>query len=220
MDESGEAPVPLPPDTVAHPELPAWTPSVLDEAGLDQLFRTARTRWSWRSDPVTDDTLRTLYETLRLGPTSANTSPARFMFLRTQSARDRLRWTLSEGNVEKALRAPVVAIVAHDPKFYEDLPRLYPGTDARSWFAHNEELASVTAFRNGTLQGAYLIMAARALGLSCGPMSGFDTSRVDSEFLIATGWKSNFLVAMGYADDAPVPERAPRLSFDEACRLL
>lgn len=220
MDESGEAPVPLPPDTVAHPEPPAWTPHVLDDAALDQLFRTARTRWTWRDDPVAEDTLRTLYETLRLGPTSANSSPARFMFLRTQSARDRLRWTLSEGNIEKTLRAPVVAIVAHDPKFYEDLPRLYPGSDARSWFAHNEELASVTAFRNGTLQGAYLIMAARALGLSCGPMSGFDTNRVDSEFLIATGWKSNFLVAMGYADDAPVMERAPRLSFDEACRLL
>lgn len=220
MDESGEAPVPLPPDTVAHPEPPAWTPHVLDDTALDQLFRIARTRWTWRDDPVAEDTLRTLYETLRLGPTSANSSPARFMFLRTQSARDRLRWTLSEGNIEKTLRAPVVAIVAHDPKFYEDLPRLYPGSDARSWFAHNEELASVTAFRNGTLQGAYLIIAARALGLSCGPMSGFDTNRVDSEFLIATGWKSNFLVAMGYADDAPVPERAPRLSFDEACRVL
>lgn len=199
---------------------PQWAPAMADTAAMELLFTNARTRWSWRDEPVTDETLRTLYETLRLGPTSANCSPARFMFLRTQSARDRLRWTLSEGNVEKAMRAPVLAIVAHDPKFYEDLPRLYPGTDARSWFAHNEELAAVTAFRNGTLQGAYLIMAARALGLSCGPMSGFDNGKADSEFLIATGWKSNFLVAMGYADDAPLPERAPRLSFDEACRLL
>lgn len=197
-----------------------WAPTAVDPAAMDLLFHNARTQWTWRDEPVSDDTLRTLYDTLRLGPTSANCSPARFMFLRTQSARDRLRWALSGGNEEKAMRAPVLAIVAHDPKFYEDLPRLYPGTDARSWFAHNEELAAVTAFRNGTLQGAYLIMAARALGLACGPMSGFDTNKADSEFLIATGWKSNFLVAMGYADDAPHPERAPRLSFDEACRLL
>lgn len=207
-------PAPIP------PEPQPFKPTTLDAPGLDLLFHKAHTTWTWRDEPVTDDTIRTLYDTLKLGPTSANASPARFMFLRTQSARDRLRWTLSDGNIEKTLRAPVVAIVAHEPKFYEELPRLFPGADARSWFAHNEELAAITAFRNGTLQGAYLIMAARALGLSCGPMSGFDTSRVDTEFLIATGWKSNFLIAMGYADDTPPPIRAPRLAFDEACRLL
>ncbi len=193
---------------------------LLDDAGLDLLFREARTRWDWRPTPVDDDALRRLYDVLKYGPTSANCSPARFMFLRTAAAKERLRPALSAGNVDKTLAAPVVCIVAHDPKFFEDLPRLYPHGDARSWFAGNDELAATTAFRNGTLQGAYLIMAARALGLDCGPMSGFDNGKVDSEFLIATGWRSNFLVALGHADPAAQGPRDPRLGFDEACRLL
>ena len=211
MSDAEVSPVPV-------PEL--LLPATLDEAGLDLMFRTARTHWSWRSTIVPDDTLRHLYELLRMGPTSANSSPARFMFLRTMEAKERLRPALSAGNVGRALAAPVVCIVAHDPKFYEDLPRLYPDGDARGWFAGNDELAGATAFRNGTLQGAYLIMAARALGLDCGPMSGFDNGQVDNEFLVATGWKSNFLVAMGHGDGGVLRPRAPRLGFDEACRLL
>ena len=196
------------------------TPTGLDAAGLDRLFRTARTRWQFRDEVVSDDTLRRVYDLLKLGPTSANCSPARFVFLRTAEAKQRLRPALSAGNVDKTMAAPVVCVVAHDPRFYEDLPRLYPGVDARGWFAGNDELSSETAFRNGTLQGAYLLLAARAVGLDCGPMSGFDNATVDREFLLAQGWKSNFLVALGYAAGAPPGERAPRLSFDEACRLL
>ena len=192
----------------------------LDEAGLDLLFREARTLWDWQPKPVGDETLRQLYDLMKFGPTSANSSPARFMFLRSDDAKQRLRPALSAGNVDKTMAAPVVCIVAHDPKFYEDLPRLYPHADARSWFASNEDLAEATAFRNGTLQGAYLIMAARALGLDCGPMSGFDNGKLDSEFLVATGWRSNFLVALGYASRPPAHPRSPRLGFDEACRLL
>lgn len=194
--------------------------STLDGAGLDLLFRSARTVWDWSGDAVEDDTIRRLYDLLKLGPTSANCSPARFLFLRTAEARGRLRGALSVGNVERALAAPVVAVVAHDPRFYEELPRLYPGVDARAWFAGNDALSTETAFRNGTLQGAYLIMAARALGLDCGPMSGFDNDVVDREFLVATGWKSNFLVALGHGTGSGGRERAPRLMFDEACRLL
>ena len=195
-------------------------PATLDTAGLDLLFRTARTSWAWTNKPVDDEQLRTLYDTLRWGPTSGNCSPARFMFLRSGAAKERLRPVLSGGNVDRTMAAPVVCIVAHDPRFYEDLPRLCPGADARGWFAGNEDLAAATAFRNGTLQGAYLILAARALGLDCGPMSGFDNAAVDAEFLVAQGWRSNFLVALGHADAAQAGPRAPRLVFDEACRLL
>jgi len=195
-------------------------PTRLDDAGLDLMFRTARTSWAWTNQPVDDEQIRTLYDTLRWGPTSGNCSPARFMFLRSGEAKERLRPTLSGGNLERTMAAPLVCIVAHDPRFYEDLPRLCPGTDARGWFAGNEDLATATAFRNGTLQGAYLILAARALGLDCGPMSGFDNAAVDAEFLVAQGWRSNFLVALGHADPAQAGPRAPRLTFDEACRLL
>ena len=213
LDES-EVAGPVPAESAA-PVRP-----VLDGAGQDLLFRQARTSWAWNGQDVSDDTLRALYDLLKLGPTSANSSPARFMFLRSSWAKERLRTALSEGNVEKTLAAPVVCIVAHDPKFFEELPRLYPGVDARGWFAGNEELSDATAFRNGTLQGGYLIMAARAVGLDCGPMSGFDNAKVDSEFLVAQGWRSNFLVALGHADRTAPPARLPRLSFDEACRLL
>ena len=193
---------------------------MLDQSGLDALFTEARTHYTWRPDPVTDDELHRLYNLVRVGPTSANSSPARFLFLRTQEAKERLRPALSAGNVDKTLSAPVVTIVAHDPVFFDQLPTLFPHADARSWFAGNEVLAADTAFRNGTLQGAYLILAARAIGLDTGPMSGFDNARVDEIFLADRGWKSNFLVNLGHGDSAGLFPRSPRLSFNEACVLL
>ncbi len=193
---------------------------MLDGTSLDQLFREARTHYHWQDRPVGDDQLRTVFDLLKMGPTSANCSPARFLFLRTPEAKERLRPALSAGNVEKTMSAPVVAIVAHDPRFYEDLPKLFPHADARAWFAGSEDLATATAFRNGTLQGAYLIMAARAAGLDCGPMSGFDNALVDAEFLAAVGWKSNFLVNIGFGEHWKLHPRSPRFAFDEACRLL
>jgi 3-hydroxypropanoate dehydrogenase len=191
-----------------------------DDAALDQLFRTARTHNAWTDEPVSDDTLRELYDLLKQGPTSANNSAGRFLFLRTREAKERLRPALSAGNTEKTMAAPVTAIVAYDPKFYDHLPRLFPHTDARAWYAENEELAEATAFRNGTLQGAYLIIAARALGLDCGGMSGFDNAKVDAEFLTDRGWKSNFLVNIGHGDPSGVRPKGPRFAFDEACLLL
>ncbi len=192
----------------------------LDAAGLDALFLEARTHNKWLDQPVTDDELRRVFDLTRMGPTSANSSPARFMFLRTPEAKERLRPALSAGNMDKTMSAPVVTIVAHDPMFYEQLPKLFPHADARAWFAGNEALATATAFRNGTLQGAYLIMAARAIGLDAGPMSGFDNAAVDAEFLIGRGWRSNFLVSLGHGDPSVLFPRSPRFEFDEACVLL
>ena len=196
---------------------------MLDGQALDQLFRTARTHYSWTDAPVTDEALRDLYDIVKFGPTSANSSPARFVFLRTAEARERLRPALSPGNVDKTMSAPIVAIVAADPQFYDKLPALFPHQDARAWFAGNEPLADETAFRNSTLQGAYLIIAARAAGLDCGPMSGFDRAQVDRIFFAQSGWKSNFLVSLGHgaAGDGSTPyARAPRLGFDDACVML
>jgi 3-hydroxypropanoate dehydrogenase len=192
----------------------------LNAGALDALFRSARTHYEWTDEPVSDQTLRELYRLLRLGPTSANCSPGRFLFLRTRGAKERLAPALSRGNLKKTMTAPVTVIVAYDPHFYEHLPRLFPAADARVWFEGNAALAEETAFRNGTLQGAYLILAARALGLDCGPMSGFDRARVDAIFLAGRGWKSNFLVNIGHGEPADQAPRAPRLDFDEACVLL
>jgi 3-hydroxypropanoate dehydrogenase len=193
----------------------------LDDAGLDLLFREARTHNGFTDQPVTDAELRALYDVLRMGPTSANCSPARFLFLRTKEARDRLAPALSSGNLAKTMAAPVTAIVAYDPKFYEMLPKLFPhNQDARSWFTSNDSLAATTAFRNGTLQGAYLILAARAVGLDTGAMSGFDNAIVDEVFLAERGWRSNFLCNLGHGDHAALFPRSPRLDFDEACLLL
>ena len=191
----------------------------LDDAALDALFRTARTKSAWATTSVSDETLRELYDLLKCGPTSANCSPARFVFLRTKASKERLKPALNPGNIDKTMAAPVTVIVAYDPLFYECLPRLFRHVDARSWFSGNPDLAEETAFRNGTLQGAYLIMAARALGLDCGPMSGFDKETIDRAFFSGNGWKSNFLVNLGYglAED-PFP-RNPRLNFEEACIL-
>ncbi len=193
---------------------------MLDDAALDTLFRSARTHNKWQDRPVPEATLRAMFDLLKMAPTSANCSPARFLFLRTKEAKDKLRPALSAGNLEKTMAAPVTAIVATDPLFYEQLPKLFPHADARAWFAPNPALTETTAFRNGTLQGAYLILAARAVGLDCGPMSGFDNAVVDTAFLADTGWKSNFLVNLGFGDPTGLFPRSPRLEFDEACRVL
>jgi 3-hydroxypropanoate dehydrogenase len=193
----------------------------LDAAGLDLLFREARSHNKFSDEPVTDDELLALYEILKNGPTSANCSPARFLFLRTQEAKRKLAPALSSGNLEKTMAAPVTAIVAYDPKFYEKLPKLFPhNPEAISWFTSNDSLAATTAFRNGTLQGAYLIVAARAVGLDIGAMSGFDNAVVDEVFLADRGWRSNFLCNLGHGDPAGLFPRSPRLDFDEACVLL
>ena len=192
----------------------------LDPAALDTLFRQARTHTRWTDEPVTDDHLRALFDLLKWGPTSANCSPARFLFVRTPEGKEKLRPALSAGNVDKTMAAPATAIVAYDPKFYDQLPTLFPHADARGWFAGNEALAEETAFRNGSLQGGYLILAARALGLDCGPMSGFDRAKVDEAFLAERGWKSNFLVNIGHGDASVLHPRSPRLSFDEASLLV
>lgn len=192
---------------------------ILPAAALDQLFREARTQNKWLDRPVTDEQLHALYDVLKFGPTSANCSPARFVFIRTPESRAKLKEALSPGNVEKTMSAPVTVIVAHDPKFYDQLPKLFPHADAKSWFSGNYTLAEQTAFRNGTLQGGYLILAARALGLDAGPMSGFDSAKVEEHFLNAEGWKANFLVNLGYGDPEGLFPRSPRLSFDEACKL-
>jgi 3-hydroxypropanoate dehydrogenase len=186
----------------------------------NQLFLEARTHWIWRPEPVPIELLKETYDLARFGPTSANSSPARFVFLTTPQARERLRPALSPGNVEKTMSAPVTVIVAWDTEFHEKLPQLFPARDMRSIFAANAALLHETAFRNGTLQGAYFIMAARALGLDCGPMSGFDQQKVNAEFFPDGKWKANFLCNIGYGDPAKLFPRNPRLSFDEACRVL
>jgi 3-hydroxypropanoate dehydrogenase len=193
---------------------------MIDEAARARLFTDARTAIAWADRPVPDARLVELYDLLKWAPTSGNCSPARFVFLRTVEAKQRLAPALSAGNVARALAAPVVAIVAQEPQFFHHLPRLYPQADVRDVFAANPALAEDTGRRNTTLQGAYLILAARAVGLDCAPMSGFDNAMVDRLFLDDTGWRSDFLVALGHADPAaPVPRRNPRLAFDEACRL-
>jgi 3-hydroxypropanoate dehydrogenase len=199
------------------------SPNADDELGgtvLDQLFREARTHMAWHDRLVTDDQLRRIYDLMKWGPTSANSSPGRILFLRSREAKERLVPALAPQNVEKTLAAPVTAIVAHDLRFYDELPRLFPHADARSWFVGNEPLIEATAFRNGSLQGAYLILAARALGLDAGPMSGFDNEKVDREFFPDGRFKSNFLVNLGYGDRSRLHPRAPRLAFEEAVRVL
>jgi 3-hydroxypropanoate dehydrogenase len=191
----------------------------LNDTALDQLFRSARTQNDFLDQPVTDAQLRALYDLLKWGPTSANMSPARFVFVRSPAAKEKLRPALSEGNLAKTLAAPVTAIVAQDEDFHEKLPYLFPHTDAKSWFDGPRESRREAAFRNGTLQGAYLILAARALGLDAGPMSGFDNAKVDAAFFAGTTIKSNFLVNLGIGDPRGLFPRSPRLSFDEAARI-
>jgi 3-hydroxypropanoate dehydrogenase len=192
----------------------------LPDACLDQIFGEARTHNAWLDNDVPDALLHELIDLVKLGPTSANCSPARFVFVKSREAKDRLKPLLSEGNREKTMKAPVCAIIGYDLDFYEYLPKLFPHTDARSWFAGKPEKILDTAFRNGTLQGAYLIMAARALGLDCGPMSGFDNKGVDREFFAGTNIKSNFLCSLGYGDESQLFPRSPRFDFDEMARII
>jgi 3-hydroxypropanoate dehydrogenase len=193
----------------------------LNQEALDLLFHEARTHFTWLDQPVTDQTLRDLYNTMKFGPTSMNCTPARFLFLRSREAKERLRPFLMQANVDKTMAAPVTAIGAYDTQFYERLPQLFPNyPGAREIFANNPDLAQITAMRNGTLQGGYFIMAARALGLDCGPMSGFDNAKVDAEFFAGESVKSNFLCNLGHGDASKLFPRNPRLEFEDACRVL
>lgn len=197
--------------------VPIYPP--LSDSAFDQLFRDART-YNRFDGEVDDATLRALYDLVKWGPTSANMSPARFVFVKSPEAKARLAPALDAGNREKTLAAPVTVIIGHDLAFYEKLPVLFPHTDARSWFAGKSEADLTTvALRNGSLQGAYLILAARALGLDTGPMSGFDNAKVDAAFFAGTAIRSNFLVNLGRGDRASIFPRSPRLAFDEACRV-
>lgn len=193
---------------------------VLADAALDQLFRTARTQNAFQDRPVEDSQLRALYDLLKWGPTAANSTPARFVFVKSAEAKQKLAPALSEGNLAKTLAAPVTVIVGYDEDFHEKLPYLFPHTDAKSWFDGPREGRHEAAVRNGSLQGAYLMLAARALGLDAGPMSGFDNAKVDAAFFAGTAIKSNFLVNLGYGDPSGVFPRLPRLSFDEAARIV
>jgi 3-hydroxypropanoate dehydrogenase len=192
----------------------------LDGSALNQLFREARTHNAWKTTPVSDDQLRELYDLMKWGATSANASPARIVFVKSADAKEKLKQAIAPSNLEKTMTAPVTAILATDYQFYEKLPQLFPHADARSWFVGNQALIDSTAFRNSSLQGAYLIMAARSLGLDTGPMSGFDAAKVDELFFPGTKIKSNFLINLGYGDSAGLFPRSPRLSFDEAASIV
>jgi 3-hydroxypropanoate dehydrogenase len=192
----------------------------LDHAALDQLFRKARTHSAWLPKRVPVEALREAYDLARFGPTSANSSPARFLFLESEAAKGRLLPALLPLNIEKTKAAPVTAIVAWDVEFYDKLPKLFPHADMRSFFAGNAPLAEETAFRNGSLQGGYFILAARAVGLDCGPMSGFDKAKVNAEFFPDGKWKVNLLCNLGYGDHSKLFPRNPRLEFDEASLVL
>jgi 3-hydroxypropanoate dehydrogenase len=185
----------------------------------DQLFNQARTHSAFKADAVPDATLRQLYDLMKWGPTSANCSPARFVFVRSPEAKARLLPCMDEGNVEQTRAAPVTAIIGMDMVFYEQLPRLFPHADARSWFAGKDEKIASTAFRNSSLQGGYFILAARALGLDCGPMSGFDAAKVDAAFWSGTTVRTNFICNLGHGQADKLHPRGPRLSFEQACRL-
>lgn len=194
---------------------------IMDDQGLDLLLRKARTANGWKPGEVSDAQLHALYELMTYGPTSANCSPARILFLKTAAAKERLRPALSEGNLTKTMAAPVVAIIAYDVEFYEYLPKLFPhDLSAKTWFNWSAAHAETTAFRNGTLQGAYLIIAARAVGLDTGAMSGFDNAMVDKEFFPGGKVKSNFLCNIGHGDDSLLFPRHPKFSFDDVCKIL
>jgi 3-hydroxypropanoate dehydrogenase len=191
----------------------------LSSACLDLLFRNARTHNSLTGD-APDALLHELVDLLKLGPTSANCSPARFLFVKSREAKERLKPHLSEGNLDKTMKAPMCTIIGYDLDFYQYLPKLFPHTDAKSWFEGKPKKIEETAFRNGTLQGAYLILAARALGLDTGPMSGFDNAGVDREFFAGTNIKSNFLCNLGYGDGEKLFPRSPRFDFDEMAKII
>lgn len=195
-------------------------PATLTDAALAQLFGDARTHNAWLDKPVSDELLQAVYAQVKWAPTSANCSPARFTFVKSAEAKEKLRPALSEGNLAKTMAAPVTVIVSADFAFYEKLPELFPHTDARSWFVGNPALIESTAKRNSVLQGGYFILAARALGLDCGPMSGFDNAAVDKAFFAGTEIKSDFLINLGYGDTSKLFPRSPRLAFADACSIL
>ena len=185
----------------------------------EQLFTEARTQNGYKSEAVSDATLRQLYELMKWGPTAANSSPARLIFVRSAAAKDKLLACVSPGNVNKVREAPVTVVVGMDIDFHDQLPKLFPHVDARAWFANDVAKRAESAMRNSSLQGGYLILAARALGLDCGPMSGFDPAKVDAAFWAGTSVKTNFICALGRGDPSKVFQRNPRLDFDEACQL-
>lgn len=194
----------------------------IDDQALSQLFLEARTQNAWKPDPVSEQLLQEIYDLTRMAPTSANSCPARFVMLTTAEAKERLKPLLAPTNADKMMAAPVNVIIGHDLEFYNNLPQLFPagGEGYKAYFGSNKALATETAFRNGSLQGAYFIIAVRALGLDCGPVSGFDNAGVDAEFFAGTSIKSNFICAIGRGDPAGVWPRNPRLSFEEACQVL
>ncbi len=193
---------------------------LLDQAALDTLFLQARSMNSWQSRDVPDELLHRLFDIVKMGPTSANCSPARLVFVKSAAAKEKLKPLLSPGNVNKTMTAPVCVIIGQDLEFYEHLPQLFPHDDARSWFVGQPDKIRDTAFRNATLQGAYLMLAARALGLDCGPMSGFDHEGVDKAFFAGTNVKSNFLCNLGYGDPAGLFPRSPRFAFDDVAKVV
>lgn len=197
----------------------AMTDHILDDVSLDILFRTARSHSYWLNRPVSDDQLRQIYELMKFGPTTANSCPARLVFVKSLVAKQRLLPCLSEGNVRKSMEAPVVAIIGMDMEFYEKLPVLFPHQDARSWYAGKPEKIRENAFRCSSLQGAYFMLAARALGLDCGPMGGFDAQKIDAAFFPDGKVKVNFICAIGYGEHAKLHPRHPRLPFEEVCRI-
>lgn len=196
------------------------TARAITEEAIRQIFTEARTHNGWRLEPVSDELLRKVYDLAKWGPTSANCSPMRIVFIKTKAAKERLKPALAEGNVEKTMAAPATALIGMDMKFYEHLPMLYPPADAKSWFAGNEPLIAETAMRNGSLQGAYFIIAARACGLDCGPMSGFDKAKADEAFFKGTSYKSNFLCNLGFGEPAKLYPRGPRFKFEDVCQIV
>ncbi len=194
--------------------------TMIDTAALDTLFRNARTHNGWLDRPVTDAQLQEIYDLLKWAPTSANCSPARIVFVKSAEGKEKLLPCMAPGNVDKTKAAPVTAIIGMDMAFYEKLPQLFPHADAKSWFVGNQPMIDATAFRNSSLQGAYFIVAARAIGLDCGPMSGFDADKVNAAFFAGTSVKVNFICNLGYGDPAKLYGRSPRLTFDEACKVV
>ncbi len=193
---------------------------MLDQQALAQLFTDARSHNGWLDKPVTDEQCQAIYELMKWAPTSANSSPARFVFVKSDEQKQKLLACMAEGNVAKVAAAPVTVIIGMDMEFYEKLPQLFPHTDARSWFAGNEAVVQATAFRNSSLQGGYLMLAARALGLDCGPMSGFDAEKINQTFFAGTQVQVNFVCSIGYGDVSKLFGRSPRLSFSEACQIV
>jgi 3-hydroxypropanoate dehydrogenase len=192
----------------------------LNQEALNQLFLEARTHNGWQDKPVSDELLHRLFQLTVMGPTSANMQPARYVFVKTPEGKEKLKQAMAPGNLEKTMAAPVTVIIATDHEFYEQLPRLFPHADAKSWFVGNQPFIDVSAFRNSSLQGAYLLLAARALGLDTGPMSGFDNAKVDELFFAGTKVKSNFLINLGYGDASKLFPRSPRPTFDEFAKVV